>query len=794
MDIPPIKTLVKKNCHMEAHLHPEWELIYVIRGELVISLGDHSFTLTGGGILLLDAGSRHEIRSSGRTVSCHMMILDRVITSLLQGEPTHFHCNTLLHPNKPYERLRQILQQILLRIFDSSRRTDSMQFADEFRLLDLLFEHFLVPSTGQGTAKYTEDPDERLRRIVRYVHTHYRDPVSLSELSAQLFLSPSSVSRFFRKKTGVYFTDYVNQVRMQSAVSELRQTALPITKIAVDNGFSTPSAFSKAFQEQYRMTPSDYRKSNQPDSEPIEDIDAVKSLLQTHLTQWKALEPRDTPVQEKRVDLSAPPTDCPHRVDAVNIGSAQNLLFGNLQQQTALLCEQLPLSYVRIWNIFSDKLQIRAGGAGFNFDNLDIIFDFLVGKKIKPYLDFGIRPECVVQSETDVVYFDPQQIRFAARQEFEDLLFAFMRHIVKRYGAAETAQWLYELTFDSHHASILFDDGPYPFPLLYRTFASTVKKLLPGAKTGGASLPLPRDREHFLSFLQGCKELDCIPDFVSIMLFPYRHVMENGEMIRRRLTDPQHMLRQIDNAASILESLGLSGCSLYLSEWNNTLSNRNHINESCYRAAYIAKTISETGGRVDLNCLWIGSDWISNYSDSSKFISGSAGLLTKDGIRKPAYHACQFLGRLGSSLLYKDAHCIITEGGSQDFHVLCFNYKEPGYAYYLKNEDAFPISELREVFTDQSSIRLRFRFCAAAEGRSYLLKKRVVHGGFGSILDEWEKLGFEEELSERDLSYLHDICIPHLFLEKQTVRQGELVFEAELQPHEIALIHIYPSF
>ena len=107
------------------------------------------------------------------------------------------------------------------------------------------------------------DEDARYRKVLGYVNRNFQTSISLSDLAAQMYLSSSALSRFFKKKSGMYFVDYVNHVRVRYASQELIYSEKNITKIAVDSGFSNLSVFNRAFRDITGLTPMDYRKQKQ---------------------------------------------------------------------------------------------------------------------------------------------------------------------------------------------------------------------------------------------------------------------------------------------------------------------------------------------------------------------------------------------------------------------------------------------------------------------------------------------------------------------------------------------------
>ena len=73
---------------------------------------------------------------------------------------------------------------------------------------------------------------------------------------------------------------------------------------------------------------------------------------------------------------------------------------------------------------------------------------------------------------------------------------------------------------------------------------------------------------------------------------------------------------------------------MYITEWNFSLSSRNYLNDSCYRAVYLAWVAAALSGLADVLAVWVASDWISSYYDTISIANGGNGILTKNRIPK----------------------------------------------------------------------------------------------------------------------------------------------------------------
>lgn len=96
------------------------------------------------------------------------------------------------------------------------------------------------------------------------IKAHTDEAVTLKRLSHKLGYSEYYVSRKFKEISGMQFRDYLRYRRLAFALKEIRDTEKGILEIALDYGFSSHEAFTRAFKEAYGLTPSEYRRKPVP--------------------------------------------------------------------------------------------------------------------------------------------------------------------------------------------------------------------------------------------------------------------------------------------------------------------------------------------------------------------------------------------------------------------------------------------------------------------------------------------------------------------------------------------------
>lgn len=101
----------------------------------------------------------------------------------------------------------------------------------------------------------------QVRRAIHIMEQHQEDPISPSQIAAEIGISTRQLERVFAKVLGTSPKQYYVNLRLRRAARLLVQTTLPITEVAVACGFSTMSTFSKLFRRATGVSPSELRSS-----------------------------------------------------------------------------------------------------------------------------------------------------------------------------------------------------------------------------------------------------------------------------------------------------------------------------------------------------------------------------------------------------------------------------------------------------------------------------------------------------------------------------------------------------
>ncbi|TLS48233.1 response regulator [Paenibacillus antri] len=114
-------------------------------------------------------------------------------------------------------------------------------------------------------ASATGDPmpdDPALAAIHAYIDDHICETVTSVDVAGHLHLNPSYFSRFFKKKTGLNFTEYAHQYKMRLAKRLLKRPDETVESVAYTLGYSDRAYFSKVFKRYVGVNPGDYKQGD----------------------------------------------------------------------------------------------------------------------------------------------------------------------------------------------------------------------------------------------------------------------------------------------------------------------------------------------------------------------------------------------------------------------------------------------------------------------------------------------------------------------------------------------------
>jgi two-component system, response regulator YesN len=99
-----------------------------------------------------------------------------------------------------------------------------------------------------------------IRRAIDFIKKNYSNPsISLEYVAEYIKLNPSYLGKLFKESTGIHFTEYINQLRLDSAKELLANTNESINNISSLVGFNSNTYFVTCFKKYTGLTPAKFR-------------------------------------------------------------------------------------------------------------------------------------------------------------------------------------------------------------------------------------------------------------------------------------------------------------------------------------------------------------------------------------------------------------------------------------------------------------------------------------------------------------------------------------------------------
>ena len=232
------------------HINSELEIIVTTRGEIDVTAGDMTVTAKSGEAVFILPYETHSFTPKGDSEGRVYMFAFGLVEDFYNrhGGGDAKSGKFSLSPE--------------LSAFLSYATPNAEKNPDELNAKSLFFPlvcEYL--KTASHTPLHNNKHALSVRRIVDHIHENITEKITLSSVSQALGISSASISEILREYTGITFTDFVNNLRLEKAVHLLHDCDISITEAAYQSGFGSIRNFNRIFFDTLGITPSEYKKT-----------------------------------------------------------------------------------------------------------------------------------------------------------------------------------------------------------------------------------------------------------------------------------------------------------------------------------------------------------------------------------------------------------------------------------------------------------------------------------------------------------------------------------------------------
>ncbi len=228
------------------HIHSHMEFIYVLKGDITVSIADKNYFLTEGDMAISmpyeTHGYEYEEDSCAFVLACPPEYLSEY-RQILTGK--------VFEP--PVAKFTDIHKMLIDTILNE-------EFTDDLKKKALLYctvSDFLNSSTLTDSPVFEYDV---YRKAIVYISENFKENITLEKTALYVGVSPEHLSRVLNSNGKRGFSEILNSLRVYEARTLIERRNVPISEIALESGFGSIRNFNRIFQKHFGCKPSEIKK------------------------------------------------------------------------------------------------------------------------------------------------------------------------------------------------------------------------------------------------------------------------------------------------------------------------------------------------------------------------------------------------------------------------------------------------------------------------------------------------------------------------------------------------------
>jgi xylan 1,4-beta-xylosidase len=353
----------------------------------------------------------------------------------------------------------------------------------------------------------------------------------------------------------------------------------------------------------------------------------------------------------RTIDVDVAKADKPlDRFFDLSVGSDYpgTLIRPDAQAQLKTAVDELGFRYIRFHAIFHDVLgTVKPGPDGrvtYDWTGIDKLYDELLAKHIKPFVELGFTPQALKTSDNKIFWWNGNTSH-PKPEAWHALVDAFVRHLEQRYGKAQVRSWFFEVWNEPNLDGFWEKADQQAYFQLYENTARTMKAIDPQLRVGGPSTAGAAWVPEFLSFAASRK----VPvDFVTTHTYGVDggFLDEKGQSDTKLSPSPDSIVGDVRKVRAQIQASKFPNLPLYFTEWSTCYTPRDPVHDNYISAPYILEKLKGAQGHLQGMSYWTYTDIFYESGPPPNPFHGGFGLMNIDGIRKPAWFAYKYLHAL----------------------------------------------------------------------------------------------------------------------------------------------------
>ncbi len=391
--------------------------------------------------------------------------------------------------------------------------------------------------------------------------------------------------------------------------------------------------------------------------------------------------------------------------ECIGAGRANEGLRADWQQQLAFVKKACDFKYIRMHGLLTDDMAVysedRKGNPQYNFQYIDVLYDYLESIGMKPFVELGFMPSALASGKQTIFWWRGNVTPPKDYNKWADLIKNLVLHFTERYGADEVKTWYFEVWNEPNLSPGFWSGTKDDYFKLYEFTVKAIKSVNSEYRVGG---PATAGAAWVPETIDFCSKNNLPLDFISTHSYGVNQgfLDEYGNSGTVLSKNPMSVSGDVLRSRKQIENSPMKNLELHYTEWSASYTPADPIHDSYHEAAYILEKIKQVGNAANSMSYWVFTDIFEEAGPRFTPFHGGFGLLNLQGIAKPAFYAYDYLNKLGNTeLANTDSRSWATKDAKGDVQVLLwdFTYTLPdstnNQAYYVQDLPSKPKGKVK---------------------------------------------------------------------------------------------------
>ncbi|MCL6457414.1 MAG: AraC family transcriptional regulator [Gorillibacterium sp.] len=272
-ECPYYANRISESYDLQLHRHEFTEICYIGEGVGTQYIGEETIPVSRGDLFVLPVGTSHVFRPSSPDSAIPLVVYNFIfmpgrVAEALRDFPGLDHLeNTLkllnLVPGNPewrsFKDSSDVFHPLMLSAFEEIRLR-RFAYIPRLHCLFIMLMIEMERHLSSIPESYSGERDRLMQAALSFIRNTFTSPITVSQVASVAQLSQRHFHRQFLKLTGMTFTRYIQDLRLERSKELLRSTRLTIPDIAEAVGYQDKGFFLELFKKRMGQTPRDYRK------------------------------------------------------------------------------------------------------------------------------------------------------------------------------------------------------------------------------------------------------------------------------------------------------------------------------------------------------------------------------------------------------------------------------------------------------------------------------------------------------------------------------------------------------